>query len=149
MMSEKVAYWSSLWRNLHQILLYGVRSRYCKDKNLIRIFIRKTIRQKLPLVRPRSRWDGHLQINSRWIRHEVQNWISRLKAEYTGGLLRNTGCHKSWGNSWPAERMPAHQAGCFHRVISPSHFFLATQTIYYFRVTSRKVLRSYWLSSTE
>jgi hypothetical protein len=44
-----------------------------RDKKLIENFIRKTTRQILPLVRPRSRWDGHLQINFRRIRHEVQN----------------------------------------------------------------------------
>jgi len=120
---EKAAYWGCLWCNLLQILLYGVRSRYWKDKKLIRNFIRKTTRHKLPLIRPRSRGDGHLQINSRWIRHEVQNWVRRLKAEYTGGPLRNTGCHKRWGNSWLAERLSAHKAGCLHSVISPLHVF--------------------------
>jgi len=122
-MKEKAAYWGCFGRNLHQILLYGVHSRYWKDKKLIRNFIRKTIWQKLPLVWPRSRWDGHLQINFSWIWHAVQNWISRLKAEYTGGLLRNTGCHKRWGNSWLAERLSAHQVGCIHSVLLRTCFF--------------------------
>jgi len=139
-MSEKAAYWGCLWHNFHQILLYGVRSRYWKDKKLIRNFIRKTTKQRLQLVWPRSRWDGHLQINFRWIRHEVQNWICRLKAEYTGGLLRNTGCHKGWGNSWLAERMSVHQAGCIHSVISPSHFIWQQKRFIIFGLRLEKFL---------